>query len=60
MRALGNVRIGQGQHDDAFNLHKRAFEGHVKTWGENHFETGVLCHRMAWHYHHLGNTEETM
>jgi hypothetical protein len=50
MRALGNVYIDQGRWEDAFNMHQRAFQYQVQTWGERHFETGVSCYKMGVHY----------
>lgn len=41
MPAWGNVDIDQGRWADAFNLHRRAWEFQLQTWGETHFETGV-------------------
>ncbi|PGH08463.1 hypothetical protein AJ80_07862 [Polytolypa hystricis UAMH7299] len=57
LRVLGNVRLTQERWDDAFTLHKRAFEYQVRTWGETHFETGVLCHRMGCYYERLGEID---
>lgn len=54
MRALGNVRIDQGRWDDAFNLHRRAWEFQLQTWGETYFETGVSCYKMGCHYERMG------
>ncbi|KAK5626724.1 hypothetical protein RRF57_002439 [Xylaria bambusicola] len=54
MRALGNVYIDQDRWDDAFNVHQRAFDFQVQTWGERHFETGVSCYKMAVHYERKG------
>jgi hypothetical protein len=60
LRALGNVRWSQERWDEAFNIHKRAFEGQIQTFGDNHFETGVLCHRMGCHYERLMDSETSM
>lgn len=60
LRVLGNVRLSQGRYGDAFTIHKRAFEGQVLTFGDNHFETGVLCHRMGCHYERMGEIETSM
>ncbi|KAI1147559.1 hypothetical protein F4825DRAFT_455381 [Nemania diffusa] len=55
MRALGNVYVDQNRWDDAFNMHRRAFDFQVQTWAERHFETGVSCYKMAVHYERKGD-----
>ncbi|KAH6621468.1 hypothetical protein B0J18DRAFT_481043 [Chaetomium sp. MPI-SDFR-AT-0129] len=57
MRALGNVRIDQGRWEDAFNLHRRAWEFQLQTWGETHFETGVSCYKMGCHYERMSQNQ---
>jgi len=47
---LGNVRISQNRLDDAFDLHKRALQCWIKTYGKEHHKTGDAYHKVGWHF----------
>lgn len=60
LRVYGNILLCQGQYDDSFEIHGQALYIQLKTWGESHFETGVLYHRMGCHYERTRCIEKAM
>ncbi|MCJ1293336.1 hypothetical protein MMC34_004890 [Xylographa carneopallida] len=57
--ALGNVRASQGNLEESFAWHQKAFIHFRATGGETHYYTAHACYRVAEHYFRLQDYHAT-
>lgn len=57
---IGNLRAVQGQWDESFEYHQRAWRHMRATVGDKDFYTANITHKIAEHLRRLGRTEEAM
>lgn len=58
--ALGNLRAAQGQWDESFEYHQRAWRHMRETVGDKDCYTANVTHKIAEHLLRLGRNEEAM
>lgn len=58
--ALGNLRAVQGEWDESYEFHSRAWRHMRETVGERDFYTANITHKMAEHLSRLKRYEEAM
>jgi hypothetical protein len=52
--------LDQERYKEAFTAHETTFKHQIGIWGEGHFETGVMAHRMGCHYERRGEMDKAM
>ncbi|KUJ11583.1 TPR-like protein [Mollisia scopiformis] len=60
LRVLGNIRIAQKRDAEGFEIHQEAFKIQINHFGYEHHDTGDLCYKLSYHYHHFSNTPEAI
>ncbi|KAJ5566022.1 hypothetical protein N7535_007660 [Penicillium sp. DV-2018c] len=57
---IGNLRAVQGQWDESFDYHQRAWNHMLATVGERDFYTAIVGHKIAEHLIRSGRSDEAM
>lgn len=60
MFALGNVQIGKGKLDEAYQTHAQVLSLFKASLGIRHHRTADICHKLGWHYNRLRNYPAAM
>ena len=60
MFALGNVQIGKGKFDEAYETHAQTLNLFKASLGIRHHRTGDICHKLGWHLHRMRNYPAAM
>ncbi|KAJ5414876.1 hypothetical protein N7509_000210 [Penicillium cosmopolitanum] len=55
---LGNIRVGQGLLDEAYELHLKTVRNWEVTFGTAHHKTADAYHKIGWHLSRMGEDEK--